>query len=228
MGKAIMPKLGRLLLAAVLILAAGMASRGWVHAATPDAHSIKTETIEVAPGQDAAPEPTITVPATPAPGDAADTAEIPKVEYGTEGLPAPVARLREQIIEAAKTGDIEKLRMIVDANGTPPDFGQDEKADAIAALKAQSGDDGGREILAILLDILEAGYVHIDAGTPQEVYVWPYFVQYPIDKLSPAQLVELFRIVYAGDYEDMLDFGHYTFYRTGIAPDGTWKFFVTE
>lgn len=222
-----MPKFGRLLFALALIGSA-FVSCEWVRAATPDAHSIKTETIEVAPGQDAAPEPTITAPATPAPGGSTDTAAIPKVEYGTEGLPAPVARLRDQIIQAAKTGDIEKLRMIVQANGAPPDFGQDESADPLTALKAQSGDEGGREILAILLDILEAGYVHIDAGTPQELYVWPYFVQYPIDKLSPAQLVELFRIVYAGDYEDMLDFGHYTFYRTGIAPDGTWKFFVTE
>ncbi len=82
--------------------------------------------------------------------------------------------------------------------------------------------------MAILSEVLEAGYVHLDAGTPQEMYVWPYFAQYPIDKLTPPQLVELFRLVFAGDYDEMLDFGHYTYFRTGIQPDGTWAFFVQE
>ena len=29
------------------------------------------------------------------------------------------------------------------------------------------------------------------------------------------------------DYKDMIDFGAYSFYRLGIAPDGTWHFFVS-
>lgn len=221
-----MPDASRFLALALTILVASAPTR-LVEAATPDARSIKTETIEVAPGEEAAPEPTITAPPAASPVPEV-SAEIPEVKYGPADLPPAVARLREQIIAAARTGDPEKLRVIIDANGQAPDFGQDEGADPIAALKAQSGDEGGREILAILLDVLDAGYVHLDVGTPQELYVWPYFVQYPIDKLSPSQLVELFRIVYAGDYEEMLDYGHYTFFRTGIAPDGTWRFFISE
>ena len=93
---------------------------------------------------------------------------------------------------------------IIDANGEPPDFGPSDTGDPIGYLKPQSGDEGGREILAILIEVLDAGYVHVDVGTPEEMYVWPYFARYPVDKLTPPQLVELFKLVFAGDYEDML------------------------
>ena len=34
------------------------------------------------------------------------------------------------------------------------------------------------------------------------------------------QLVELFKLIYAGDYEDMKNEGNYLFYRVGITPKG--------
>jgi folate-binding Fe-S cluster repair protein YgfZ len=73
-----------------------------------------------------------------------------------------------------------------------------------------------------------AGYVHVDPGQPDEMYVWPYFARYPVTKLTPPQLVELFRLVYAGDYEDMLDYGLYTSFRVGLAPNGTWSYFLSD
>ena len=101
---------------------------------------------------------------TPAPApdpDAADTPDeaLPVVEYDFDKLPAPVKRLREQIIEAASTGDPNKLRPIIDAN---PDLqlSYNEIGDPIDYIKSLSGDEGGREILAILIEVLQAGYVH--------------------------------------------------------------------
>jgi hypothetical protein len=202
---------------------------------------VTTETIAVSPEQTA--EPPVTEPPADeaAPGDEsapADEAapadetgprtpmEIPVVEYDLAKLPNPVARLREQIIEAAKTGDPEKLRPIIDANGEPPDFGPSETGDPVGYLKLQSGDAEGREILAILIEVLDAGYVHVDVGSPDEMYLWPYFARYPIDKLTPPQMVELFKLVFAGDYEDMAADGVYDYFRAGISPDGTWKFFT--
>ncbi len=152
--------------------------------------------------------------------------DIPVVEYDPEKLPPPVRRLREQIIEAAATGDPERLRPIFDANGEHPALSFRELDDPIEALKALSGDPEGREILAILIEVLEAGYVHVDAGTPDEMYIWPYFARYPVDALTPPQLVELFKLVFSGDYEDMKDYGAYISYRVGLAPDGTWRFFL--
>jgi hypothetical protein len=48
----------------------------------------------------------------------------------------------------------------------------------------------------------------------------------PLDRLTPEQKVELFKIVTGSDYREMADFGSYIFYRLGIAPDGVWHFFV--
>jgi hypothetical protein len=170
-------------------------------------------------------EPTGPIPDLPGSAKPGDE-EVPVVEYDVDKLPAPVKRLREQIIAAAATGDPEKLRAIFDANGGPPQLSFDDTGDPIEFLKSLSGDEGGDEILAILTEVLEAGYVHVDTGTPDEVYLWPYFARYPVDKLTPPQLVELFKLVYAGDYEDMKAYGSYSYYRLGIAPNGVWKFFI--
>jgi hypothetical protein len=209
-------------------------------AATSEGRQVPTETIVVPQGDlgegafSATPDvPPAEAPAAPAaapaaPGQATtpDETAIPTVEYDFSKLPAPVKRLREQIMEAASTGDPEKLRPIIDANGEPPQLSYNDIKDPIDFIKSLSGDPEGREILAILIEVLEAGYVHADIGTPDEVYLWPYFARYPVDKLSPRQLVELFKLVYAGDYEDMKAYGSYSYYRVGIAPNGQWKFFI--
>lgn len=39
-------------------------------------------------------------------------------------------------------------------------------------------------------------------------------------------MVELFRIVTAGDYEEMLLFGGYNFDRFGITENGEWTYFL--
>ena len=113
------------------------------------------------------------------------------------------------------------------ATKAPPNLGADadQDKDPIAFLKSLSGDPEGREILAILSEVLDAGYVHVDIGTPQEAYIWPYFARYPIDTLTPPQMVELFRILTSSDYDEMKSFGAYMFYRVGIAPNGTWTYF---
>jgi hypothetical protein len=158
-----------------------------------------------------------------------ETVELPTVEYDPEQLPTPVRRLREQIMDAAKTGDPEQLKAIIDANGEPPAFSYNDIGDdPIAYLRSLSADPEGREILAILIEILEAGYVHVGEGTPDEMYVWPYFAHYPVDRLSGPQIVELLKIVYPGDYEDMRVYGTYLFYRVGLAPDGTWRYFIVS
>lgn len=151
----------------------------------------------------------------------------PDVFYDPGLLPDPVRTMRDKILEAALSGDIEKLRTVIQMNETPPVFSfGDDGGDPIGAMKSQSNDGEGREVMAILAEVLEAGYVHVDKGTPQEMYVWPYFAQYPITELSPAQTIELFKIVTSFEYNEMKEFGAYNFYRVGIGPDGTWHFFV--
>ena len=150
-----------------------------------------------------------------------------QISYDLEALPMPVRRMRELIIDAAIAGDLEQLRPLIGigADTTRLSFGEVEE-DPIEYLKSISGDAQGHEILAILQEVLEAGYVHVDEGTDTELYVWPYFFALPLDELNAVQRVELFKLVTAGDYEDMLSFGAYIFFRVGITPEGRWLFFV--
>ncbi len=151
----------------------------------------------------------------------------PDIQRDLTKLPQPARRMRELILTAAKSGEIEKLRDLVGIGETATTLSIGGlEGDPIDFLKEASGDEGGYEILAILIEVLEAGYVHLDAGSEDELYVWPYFFAYPLDKLDPTQKVELYRILTAGDVEDSRSFGGYVFYRVGIKPDGSWSFFV--
>lgn len=160
-------------------------------------------------------------------GPAAEDRPPPAINYDMDALPEPVARMRQLILDAARTGDIEKLRPLLGTGERQTALSLSVlEGDPIAFLKDISGDPEGQEILAILSEILEAGYVHLDAGKPTELYVWPYFFARSLEGLTPEQKVELFRIVTAGDYADMKQVGAYIFYRVGITPAGEWTFFV--
>ena len=189
----------------------------------------------VEPGDEAVPDDLDTT----SPNDTADPDEqnaqepvdanepIPEVIYDVNLLPPSVRTLREQVLEACKSGDIQKLRPLIGQGDEQTQLslaGID--GDPIDYLKSLAGDEDGQEILAILEEVLSAGYVHLDVGTPEELYVWPYFFAMPIDKLTGPQRVELFKIVTAGDYEEMKTYGSYIFYRVGITPQGKWAFFV--
>jgi hypothetical protein len=140
-------------------------------------------------------------------------------------LPAPVKHLREQIVEAAASGDIERLRPLLGTGASAANVMNNEFEDPIDALKNFSGDAAGQEILAIMLDILSTGAAHFDTGTPDEAYVWPYFSGKALNTLTPPERVDLLRIVTAGDLAGMEENGNYNFFRLGISPDGKWKFF---
>jgi hypothetical protein len=142
-------------------------------------------------------------------------------------LPPAVARTRERIVAAARSGDLQKLVTVMQQIETMPVFSFAEDKDPIAFWNANYPESAGVELLSILTTILETGFVHVDRGTPQEIYLWPYFARMPLDALTPEQKVELFRIVTGADYKDMIEFGAYSFYRVGIAPDGVWQFFVS-
>ena len=97
--------------------------------------------------------------------------------------------MREAILGAVRSGRIEELRHAWELNELKPDLGVASVSDPIAHWKQISGDGEGREILAALAEILEAGYVVLPLGPDLEnnrLYVWPYFAEVPLDKLSPA------------------------------------------
>ena len=96
---------------------------------------------------------------------------------------APVARTRERILAAARSGELQQLAALM--NETMPIFSFTDEKDPIAFWKATYPDSDGVEALSILTTILETGFVHVDEGTPHEMYVWPYFVRMSLPALTP-------------------------------------------
>lgn len=176
------------------------------------------------------PDPLINKQADQSGGDASNANKSVEFLFDIDKAPEPVRKLRAAIVEAAASGDLERLRPLMNIGAglkqtqvTADDPGEDP----IKTLHDLSGDPDGIEILSILLDIMSTGFAHVGQGTPDEVYVWPYFAEKDIKTLSTPEKVDMMRIVTAGDYADMLEFGGYNFYRVGITPDGRWKFFTS-
>jgi hypothetical protein len=159
------------------------------------------------------------------PAESVDAA-LPTILRSEADMPLPVLATRQKLIDAAKSGDLERLRALMAEQPEPPAVSLGDPGDPIEYLKALSADADGREILAILLEVLETGFSHVGEGSDEELYVWPYFAEYPLEALTPPQLVELFTLLTAADYEDMKSYGSYTFFRVGISPDGRWRFFL--
>lgn len=209
--------------ASALILMAGESPLSRACAQT----KVRTETIRPPAGSQEQGKPAAGEPAKPSPSVAKPSSAPPEILTDLSRLPAPVARMRERIVSAARTGDLKKLVTVMQSNQTMPVFTLAEEKDPAAFWKESYPDSDGLEVLSILIGILESPYVHVETGTPQEMYLWPYIARMPLKSLTPEQKVELFRIVTGADYKDMLDFGAYSFYRLGIGPDGVWHFFVS-
>jgi hypothetical protein len=161
------------------------------------------------------------------PGAEENNSKPVEVIYDISKAPEPVRKMREQIVEAAASGDLERLRPLMSTGTDQTQVTVGEPTDdPIGTLKDLSGDPDGDEILAIMLDIVSTGFVHVGQGTADDMYVWPYFAEKDLKSLTPPERVELLRIVTAGDLSDMQEFGGYNFYRLGITPDGKWKFFT--
>ncbi|NMG39085.1 hypothetical protein GRZ55_07515 [Chelativorans sp. ZYF759] len=152
---------------------------------------------------------------------------LPEVFYDPALLPEPVRAMRDALMEVARAGEIEGLRPLIAEGSDATQLSLGPAAeDPVAYLRSISGDPEGHEILAILYEVLAAGFVRLQNGDEEDIYVWPYFYVMPLEELDARQRVELFKLVTAGDYEDMRAYGGYLFYRAGITADGHWTFFI--
>jgi len=156
---------------------------------------------------------------------AAQTASV-AIEDNLDALPVLVRRMYDAILEAAQSGHVEKMLPVLESNELMPKVSFGGENDPIQFWKQESGDKKGREILAILVNILKMPFVRTDAGSANEMYIWPYLAEADLEKLSPAQEVDLYRLVRPQEANAMKEFGGYIWYRLGIGRDGTWHFFV--
>jgi hypothetical protein len=142
-------------------------------------------------------------------------------------LPAPVEEMRQAILAAVHSGRIEDLVVPLDWNELRPDVAAATGEDPIAYWKKASGDGQGREILAVLADILQV-LAELPFGKDLEnniIYVWPYLAEANLDALTPAQEVDLLRLVTPEQAKAMRQKKRWTWWRLTIGADGTWHSF---
>jgi hypothetical protein len=143
-------------------------------------------------------------------------------------LPPHVADLRDVILTAAHSGKIEELKAAFDVSGSVPDLGIPSASDPIKALKDASEDHQGRDILAALIQVFEMPPATLPLGSDIEnnlIYVWPYLAERPIDKLTPSEEVDLYRLVTPAKAGEMREKKRWLWWRLVIAADGTWTVF---
>jgi hypothetical protein len=136
--------------------------------------------------------------------------------------------MRGAILSAAATGEVENLRVPIDMNELPPMLAAEKIKDPMAYWREISGDGQGREVMATLIQLFRTGFARKGAGTENELYVWPYFAEMPLNALTPAQEVELLTIVPPARMKEMREKGTYDHFRIAIAKDGTWHSFMRQ
>lgn len=136
----------------------------------------------------------------------------------TTGLPAAVEETRAALLEAAESGDYEALRPLL------PDefeytFGGPVEGGPIAYWQELERTTEQRP-LETLATILELPYV-----LTRGYYVWPWaYALRSADELSPHERELLAPL---GPVSSLFPEGiGYLGWRAGIAPDGTWTFYV--
>ncbi|MGE0022316.1 MAG: hypothetical protein AB7S70_01645 [Hyphomicrobium sp.] len=143
-------------------------------------------------------------------------------------LPQSVVDMREQILAAVHAGSIDELKGAIEWNELKPDFGPAGNDDPIAYWKRVSGDGEGRQVLAVLANLLALAPARLAIGRDPEnalVYVWPYLAELPLDSLTPAEEVDLYRLMPAAEAKAMRAAKAWTWWRVAIGADGTWHTF---
>jgi hypothetical protein len=130
------------------------------------------------------------------------------------GLPAAVAETHSALLSAAGSGRYRELRPLIPEEFSYT-FGGPAPGGPIAYWRRVERQSGERPI-EILARILELPYT-LSAGT----YVWPFAYDKAEDELTPYERELLGDLaVYSGAGSGYLG------WRTGIEPDGTWRFFI--
>ena len=163
--------------------------------------------------------------APPAPGAEAPPPGTPEVIYDFNRLPDEIRDTLQSIVVAAQSGNIDEMLPVLEENELPPMLSATAVSDPIAFWKKASADGQGHDILAAMLNVFSSGFMRKGEGK-DVMYVWPYFAEMDLTKLTPAQEVELFRIVPADKVAAMKKSGKYTYYRAGIGADGVWHYFL--
>ncbi len=150
----------------------------------------------------------------------------PQISDDVSALPAPVRATRQALINAARTGDIAALGPIIEAQEFPPNVSFGEVDDTLDYLKFASEDDDGRQILGLLIDLLDQPYAFYPDSGGETSYIWPYLSEIDPNALTPDQQVDAYRLLNTEQIEELKEFGAWYYWRVYISETGEWTVFV--
>ena len=143
-------------------------------------------------------------------------------------LPRAVAAIRQKILQACATRDIEALRIPIDWNEVRPLFERGSKRppgeDPVERLKALSFDGKGQEILTLLRNVLRQAFV-IETRGVTRMFIWPAFALRPPADPTPDERQTMLACVRFADLGRADKAGRPPPMRIGIAADGVWHYF---
>lgn len=149
------------------------------------------------------------------------TKPVVNIVINLDNLPENTRAMRENLIEAAASGNLEELRDLFETNELTPVLAKQHISEPISFWKNQSIDGTARDIMANIVEIFTLPPVKLNTGS----YIWPYLAAIPLNKLTKAQEIDLFRLAGPMAASKMLKENRYTHYEAKIGKDGTWHSF---
>lgn len=136
------------------------------------------------------------------------------------GLPAAVEATRAELLEAAESGNYEALRpLLPGSGGFTYTFGGEVEGGPIAYWQQLERDTNEQP-----LETLEA-VLRMPPVLTRGIYVWPW--AYTVESADDLSEHERELLAPLGPTSRLFVEGTgYLYWRAGIAPDGTWVFFV--
>ncbi len=145
----------------------------------------------------------------------------PELVNDLSSLPTLTHTMQQNLKEAATQGNLEEVRDLFESNELTPVLGKEHISDPIEYWKDQSIDGTARDTLANIAEVFSLPPVKTAEGD----YVWPYLARWPLDKLTPAQQIDLFRLAGPKQASEMLKTNKYSHFEAKIGKDGTWHSF---
>lgn len=139
-------------------------------------------------------------------------------------LPPPVRRMHQALLRAARSGQIDNMREVLQMNELMPLIDGHFIHDPVKRWKEGSIDKTGREILALLTQLLELPPIKKTTKNGAS-YVWPYFAGVPLDKLTAPEIVRLYGLSDAAKIASILKNNSYVLGVITLGADGTWHSF---
>lgn len=145
----------------------------------------------------------------------------PVQQITNENLPNLTLQMKEDLIDAASSGDLEEIRDLFESNELAPVLTNEHISDPLDYWKKVSVDGSARDIMAAIAEVFSLPPVKNKNGD----FIWPYLAKVPLKKLTKQQQIDLFRLVGPKQATQMLETGVYTYYEAKIGKDGTWHYF---